>query len=95
VGDEPELADYLVFKPGRELADRIRILREEGGFRLTGGGLTEMIAAAPGGDEERARSLERLLAESGVLGRLKRAGARDGTPILLGDESFTYHADKA
>ncbi len=93
VEDEPELADYLVFRPGRSIGDRVRILREEGAYRLVGGGLLELIAGA-GDEAAQARALEDLLRDSGVLERLHRAGARDGAPVLLGDESFTYHPDK-
>jgi GTP-binding protein len=95
VEDEPELADYLVFQPGRELAERVRILREEGGFRLTGGGLVERLQAVAGSEEERARALDAMLRQSGVLDRLRRAGARDGATVALGDERFTYHPDEA
>ena len=93
VEDEPELADYLVFRPGRSIGDRVRILREEGGYRLVGGGLLELIASA-GDEAAQARALEELLRESGVLERLRRAGARDGAPVMLGDERFTYHPDE-
>jgi GTP-binding protein len=93
VEDEPELADYLVFRPGRSIGDRVRILREEGGFRLVGGGLLELVAGA-GDEEAQARALDGVLRDSGVLDRLRRAGARDGAAVLLGDERFTYHPDE-
>ncbi len=89
VDEEPELADYLVFRPGREVAERVRVLREEGGFRLLGGGLCERVGAAGGDEAARARALGELLRESGLLDRLRRAGARAGSPILVGDVSLT------
>jgi hypothetical protein len=70
------------------------VLREEGGFRLAGGGLAERVSAAGGDDDARARALDELLRQTGLLDRLRRAGARDGSPILVGDEAFTYHPDE-
>jgi Obg family GTPase CgtA-like protein len=39
------------------------------------------------------RELGRRLEELGVTDALRRAGARDGTVVAVGEETFSYHAD--
>ena len=84
--DGTALADYLVYRPGAG-GGRVRILREEGGFRVSGG-LVELAEGVDAASAGRGGARGRL-AERGVLGALRRAGARDGDEILLGDVRFT------
>ena len=61
------LADYLVYRPGAGAGGGFRLLREEGGFRVTG--LDELASGIDPDDVQDAAALEAMLEERGVLRR--------------------------
>jgi GTP-binding protein len=77
------LADYLVYRPGAGTGGGFRLLREEGGFRVTG--LDELASGIDPDDAQDAAALEAMLEERGVLRALRKAGVRDGDEVRVGD----------
>ncbi len=86
------LADYLVYRPGSGGGVRYRLLREEGGFRVTG--LDELAEGIDADDAHDAEVLEAELEERGVMGALRRAGVRDGDEIRIGGVALTIVHDR-
>jgi GTP-binding protein len=86
------LADYLVYRPGSAGGVRYRLLREEGGFRITG--LDELAEGIDADDPHDAAVLEAELEERGVMGALRRAGARDGDEIRIGGVALLVVHDR-
>jgi GTP-binding protein len=87
---EPELVDYLVYRPGSERGARFRIFREEGALRVASADLEAQLETLDAGNDADVADLTRRLESLGVVDALKRAGARDGTTVTIGDEQFTY-----
>ena len=88
--DEPpiadELADYLVYQPAASRQALFRILRVEGGFRVTG----EFADRAERAAHDDHAELAALLVDGGVRDALDRAGARAGDEILVGEQRLTF-----
>ena len=82
------LADYLVYRPGTGGQPRYRLLRIEGGFRVASDDLERAVATLD--PERHADALGDLLEKAGVLGALKRAGARAGDEVVLGNLHLNY-----
>ena len=90
---EPELVDYLVYRPGSRSRRPFRLLREEGALRVASPELELVVQTLDPEREADVRELGRRLDELGVTDALRRAGARDGTVVAVGEETFTYHAE--
>ena len=86
---EPELADYLVYRPAPPTRRDFRILRDAGTLRVAGRG-------SSGRRRPRSRrrndvaALTAALERLGVESALRAAGARPGDEILLGTHRFTF-----
>jgi GTPase len=88
---EPELAEFLEYRPAGPARRRYRILRDRGELRVAA---RELEAEADRVDPEDAAGVARLAAEMerlGVQEALRAAGARPGDDILVGGQRFTYH----
>jgi GTP-binding protein len=86
------LADYLVYRPGAGGVGGFRLLREEGGFRVTG--LDELAVGIDPDDAQDAAALEAMLDERGVLRALRRAGIRDGDEVRIGELALLMVGDR-
>jgi GTP-binding protein len=87
---EPELAEFLEYRPAGPARRRFRILRDRGELRVAA---RELEAEADRMDPEDAGAVARLAAEMerlGVQEALRAAGARPGDDILVGGQRFTY-----
>ena len=87
---EPELAEFLEYRPAGPARRRFRILRDRGELRVAA---RELEARADQLDPEDAAAVARLAAEMerlGVQEALHAAGARPGDDILVGAQRFTY-----
>jgi len=88
---EPELADFLVYRPRPPARRQYTILRDEGSLRVAGRAVERLAADldTDGGGAGVARltaELERL----GVEQALRAAGAKRGDEILVGSHSFSF-----
>ena len=90
VAPEPELAEFLEYRPAGPARRRFRILRDRGELRVAA---RELEARADQLVREDADAVARLAAEMerlGVQEALHAAGARAGDDILVGAQRFTY-----
>ena len=85
---EPELADYLVYRPRPRAARAWRILRDDGRLRIAGREVEETVARLAGAG--RHHDLEAWLVEIGLIEALRKAGAKSGDEIVVGEEEFSY-----
>jgi GTP-binding protein len=86
------LADYLVYRPGAGPGGGFRLLREEGGFRVTG--LDDLAAGIDPEDVHDVAALEATLEERGVLRALRRAGIHDGDEVRVGEVALLVLHDR-
>ncbi len=90
VPEEPELAEYLEYRPAAPLRPTYRILRDRGELRIAGG---EIERRAQTLDSEDEGSVARLVVELEKLGiddALREAGAKPGDDILIGTHRLAY-----
>jgi GTP-binding protein len=87
---EPELADYLVYRPGPPTRRRFRILRDAGTLRVAARELERRVDDLDPGDRNDVAALADELERLGVEPALRAAGARPGDDILVGAHRFTF-----
>jgi GTPase len=87
---EPELADYLVYRPAPPARRRFRILRDSGTLRVAGRDLERRADGLDPDDDADVAVLAGELEELGVERALRDAGARPGDDILVGAHRFTF-----
>jgi GTPase len=89
-GAEPELADYLVYRPAPPARRRFRILRDAGTLRVAGRELERRADDLDPEDRNDVAALADELERLGVEPALRAAGARPGDDILVGVHRFTF-----
>jgi GTPase len=87
---EPELADYLVYRPAPPARRRFRILRDAGTLRVAGRELERQADGLDPDDRDDVAVLAAELERLGVEPALRAAGARPGDDILVGTHRFTF-----
>jgi GTPase len=87
---EPELADYLVYRPAPPARRRFRILRDAGTLRVAGRELERRVGDLDPDDRNDVAALADELERLGVEPALRAAGARPGDDILVGAHRFTF-----
>ena len=87
---EPELADFLVYRPEGPARREFRILRDGGFLRVAGRGIERRFADLDPEDERAVGVLAAELERLGVDRALHAAGARPGDDVLVGAHRFTY-----
>ncbi len=87
---EPELADYLVYRPAPPARRRFRILRDAGTLRVAGRELERRVDDLDPEDRNDVAALAEELERLGVEPALRAAGARPGDDILVGAHRFTF-----
>jgi len=87
---EPELADYLVYRPAPPARRRFRILRDAGTLRVAGRELERRVDDLDPDDRNDVAALAGELERLGVEPALRAAGARPGDDILVGAHRFTF-----
>jgi GTPase len=87
---EPELADYLVYRPAPPARRRFRILRDAGTLRVAARELERRVDDLDPGDRDDVAALADELERLGVEPALRAAGARPGDDILVGAHRFTF-----
>ncbi len=92
---EPELADYLVYRPAPPARRRFRILRDAGTLRVAGRELERQADGLDPDDRDDVAALAAALERLGVEPALRAAGARPGDDILVGTHRFTFRPRSA
>jgi GTP-binding protein len=87
---EPELADFLVYRPEGPARREFRILRDGGFLRVAGRGIERRFADLDPEDDRAVGVLAAELERLGVDRALHAAGARPGDDVLVGAHRFTY-----
>ena len=87
---EPELADFLVYRPQAPARREFRILRDGGYLRVAGRGIERRFADLDPDDDRAVGVLATELERLGVDRALHAAGARPGDDVLVGAHRFTY-----
>ena len=91
---ETELADFLVYRPHAG-ARAWRLLRDDGILRVTGREIEQAVGRhdveTPEGVQALAAEIDRL----GLSSALRRAGARSGDEVAVGDHRFTFVPPRA
>jgi GTPase len=93
-GVEPELADYLVYRPAPPARRQFRILRDAGTLRVAGRELERQADGLDPDDRDDVAVLAAELERLGVEPALRKAGARPGDDILVGTHRFTFRPRK-
>jgi hypothetical protein len=87
---EPELPQYLVYRPGRSGGAQVRVLRDEQGVRIVGCPIEDRLQGLDdaGAEHELAAWVE----ERRLSPLLVRAGARKGIVVRLGEREIPFRA---
>ena len=88
--DEPELAEFRVYRPQPAGRRPFRILRDAGTLRVAGRELERQAAATDLDSESDLARLADELERLGVDDALRAAGARPGDDVLLGPHRLTF-----
>jgi GTPase len=91
---EPELADFLVYRPHAG-ARPWRLLRDDGILRVAGREIEHAVARHDVETSEGAIALAAQIDRLGLTSALRRAGARSGDEIAVGDHRFTFIPPRA
>jgi GTPase len=91
---EPELADYLVYRPGPPPRREFRILRDSGTLRVAGRDLERRVAELDPESDSDVALLTNELDRLGVEAALRAAGAKPGDEILVGPHRFTFRPEQ-
>ncbi|HYT29981.1 MAG TPA: GTPase ObgE [Actinomycetota bacterium] len=86
--EEPERSPTVVVRPGR---DPFTVVREAGGFRVTGPRVERWVKEAELEDPRQVLALQRRLIRAGVERRLVEQGARPGDEVRIAGQTFQYH----
>jgi GTP-binding protein len=91
---EPELADFLVYRPHAG-ARAWRLLRDDGILRVAGREIEVAVARHDVDTPEGAIALSAEIDRLGLASALRRAGAKSGDEIAVGDHRFTFVPPRA
>ena len=91
---EPELADFLVYRPHAG-ARAWRLLRDDGILRVAGREIEQAVARHDVETTEGAVALSAEIDRLGLSSALRRAGAKSGDEIAVGDHRFTFVPPRA
>ncbi len=90
VPEEPELAEYLEYRPAAPLRPTYRILRDQGELRIAGGEIERRAQTLDAEDEGSVARLVVELEKLGIDDALREAGAKPGDDILIGTHRLAY-----
>jgi len=77
----------VVLRPGRE---EFTVTKEGGGFRVAGRFVERWVADTDLEDPREVTALQRKLVKEGVERTLRKAGARRGDEVVIGDTAFEF-----
>jgi GTP-binding protein len=85
---EEQLAQYLVYRPGRAGGGQMRLLRDETGVRIIGSPIEDAVQKAT--DAEAEQMLADYVEERRLLPLMVRAGAKQGIIVKIGDREVPF-----
>jgi GTP-binding protein len=88
--DVRELAEHRVYRPAAENTYDVQRI-EEGRWRVSGAGVTRLVARYDLDNEEALAHLERRLQAIGVLNALEREGFQPGDEVEIAGVAFELH----
>jgi len=91
---EAELADFVVYRP-QASARAWRLLRDDGILRVAGREIEQAVARHDIETIDGAYALALEIDKLGLSSALRRAGAKSGDEIAVGDQRFTYIPPRA
>ncbi len=87
---EAELAQYLVYRPGRRGGATVRVLRDETGVRLMGAAIEDELKKVD--DATALALLTDYVEDRRLLPLLVRAGAKKGIIVKVGEREIEFRA---
>jgi GTP-binding protein len=66
------------------------VAREDEGFRIVGAALERLVAKTELSNDEAVRYLQEVMERAGVSEALRRAGARPGDAVIIGEHEFEF-----
>ena len=87
---EEQLAQYLVYRPGRTGGSQVRVLRDETGVRIVGTPIEEDVQKAT--DDHAALLLATYIEERRLMPLMVRAGAKKGIIVKIGNREVPFRA---
>jgi GTP-binding protein len=88
--EQPARTPFVVLRPGRP---RFTVVREDGGWRVSGRNVERWVRETDLDDERELTRLQRRLIKEGVERQLAKAGARRGDEIRISDRAFEFLPD--
>jgi len=88
--EQPARTPFVVLRPGRP---RFTVVREDGGWRVSGRNVERWVRETDLDDERQLTRLQRRLIKEGVERQLAKAGARRGDEIRISDRAFEFLPD--
>ncbi len=85
---EEQLAQYLVYRPGRTGGSQVRVLRDETGVRIVGTPIEDAVQKAT--DDYAQQLLWDYIEERRLLPLMVRAGAKKGIIVKIGDREVPF-----
>jgi GTP-binding protein len=85
---EEQLAQYLVYRPGRAGGSQVRVLRDETGVRIVGTPIEDAVQKAT--DDYAQQLLWEYIEERRLLPLMVRAGAKKGIIVKIGDREVPF-----
>lgn len=95
-GDSPpagRAGGFRLYQGPRGLSRQFSVSRVGDSFRVAGESLERLIAVTDLDDDSSLLRLQRQLARIGVELALRRAGAKEGDEVRIGDEAFTFYPE--
>ena len=79
-----------VLRPGEDRVSVFTVAREDEGFRIVGAALERLVAKTELSNDEAVRYLQEVMERAGVSDALRRAGARPGDAVVIGEHEFEF-----
>ena len=79
-----------ILRPGEDRVSQFRIEPETGGYRVVGAALEKLVAKADLENEEAVRYVQEVMERAGVSVALRKAGAKPGDDIIVGEAEFEF-----
>ncbi len=80
----------VVLRPGADRLDAFTVAREKSAFRVRGEALERLVAKADVDNPEALAYLQEVIERAGLNAALRRAGAKTGDTVLLGEGEFEF-----